>query len=106
MGVDLHFIVSLDKYNWKQTFMQTHGMCADLDFQMSLDKQNWKNMLRQTQSMGADLLFQARPTAISRMLQAIQFPMDWRTNRVAYRVACTQLKIPRLMQQKRAFLQT
>ena len=49
---------------------------------MSLDKQNWKNMLSQIQSMGADLLFQARPTAISRMLQAIQFPMDWQTNRL------------------------
>ena len=48
MGVDLHFIVSLDKYNWKQTFMQTHGMCADLDFQMSLDKRNWKQLFMHT----------------------------------------------------------
>ena len=31
---------------------------------------------------------------------------DGPTDRVAYRVACTRLKIPRLMQQKRAFLQT
>ena len=55
MGVDLHFIVSLDKYNWKQTFMQTHGMCADLDFQMSLDKRNWKKTFMHTQDMSVDL---------------------------------------------------
>ena len=65
-------------------------------------------MLRQTQSMGADLLFQARPTAISNPVSngLTDQQTDGPTDRVAYRVACTRLKIPRLMQQKRAFLQT
>ena len=57
MGVDLHFIVSLDKYNWKQIFMQTHGMCVDLNFQMSLDKRNWKKTFMHTQGMCVDLPF-------------------------------------------------
>ena len=43
MCVDIHFLMSLDKYpHGKKTFMQTQSIGVDLHFQISLDKCNWK----------------------------------------------------------------
>ena len=42
VGVDLHSKISLDKRDWKKTFIHPQSMGVDLPFFISLDKHNKK----------------------------------------------------------------
>ena len=48
MGVDLYFKKMLKQTQEKGAFMQVLRMYVDVPFLLSLDKHNWKNMFMQT----------------------------------------------------------